>query len=311
MRLLNFLLGLFRFNKKNWKAVVLCILAATIFWVLNSLNKEYTANINFPISFEYDHKYYIPVQALPDEISLNVTGLGWDLFRRSLRFNTPSLEVPLDKPSETKKIVGSTLASLFSKQLETMQINFIGQDTLYLDLRVRSKRWLRLTIDSVERHLAMNYALVDSVHLIPDSVFIEGPINVVAALDEPYPIHLQDRNIAENYKEEIELDLPPLVSRSPASVEVSFRVERYIDVTDSIPLDVLNAPSGANLKMSMNHIPVTLRIRESMRHGMRDSLRAEVNLAGFKKGSLHILPTLKGLPPDSEVVQLDTLYISY
>jgi hypothetical protein len=60
--------NLLRFNKKNWKAVVLCVFAAMIFWFFNALNKNYTTNISFPIAFDYNDNVYIPIRPLPSEV---------------------------------------------------------------------------------------------------------------------------------------------------------------------------------------------------------------------------------------------------
>ena len=78
MRLFNSILNIFRFNRRNWRAVVLCVFAATIFWFFNALNKSYTTNINFPLSFDYDRDNFVPVRNLPAQVRLNVTGNGWD-----------------------------------------------------------------------------------------------------------------------------------------------------------------------------------------------------------------------------------------
>src|SRR5687767_8995754 len=50
------------FHRRNWKAVALCIFAATVFWLFNALNKSYTTNINLPLTFDYDQDSYIAVR---------------------------------------------------------------------------------------------------------------------------------------------------------------------------------------------------------------------------------------------------------
>src|SRR5690606_34101610 len=114
MRLLNSIFRLLHVNKKNWKAVVLCILAATIFWFLNSLNVNYTSNVSFQLTFEYKTEQYIPVERLPERLNINVTGMGGDLFRRSAGFKMPPLGRPRELPSTVKKLVGTTIPALIS-----------------------------------------------------------------------------------------------------------------------------------------------------------------------------------------------------
>src|SRR5436190_17094022 len=104
MSVINSIFNLLRFNRKNWKAVVLCGFAATVFWFFNALNKNYTTNINFPIAFEFNQDNYVAVRPLPQVVRVNVTGMGWSLFRKSVGLNVPPLVVPLERPAETKKI---------------------------------------------------------------------------------------------------------------------------------------------------------------------------------------------------------------
>ena len=105
MSFFNSIFNILRFNKKNWKAVVLCIFTATVFWFFNALNKDYTTTISFPLAFDYDRDRFIPVEPLPRDVRINVTGIGWNLFRRSTRVKVPPLVIPLDRPADVKKIV--------------------------------------------------------------------------------------------------------------------------------------------------------------------------------------------------------------
>ena len=113
MNIFRVISNLFRFNRTNWKAVALCFFAALIFWLFSSLNKDHTTNIRFPLHFEFDNDRYVPV-AIPHHVSLNVSGNGWDLLRKSLGVRLPVLNVALDKPTDVSKIPGNTLLPLVS-----------------------------------------------------------------------------------------------------------------------------------------------------------------------------------------------------
>eukprot|EP01035_Chromulina_nebulosa_P049214 gene49214-66821_t len=78
-------------TKTDYKAVIVSLFAAIIFWIMNALNKEgYSQKISFPIRITYDDSLYIPTQPLPEKISVNVSGNGWDLLRKSLAlYKTP------------------------------------------------------------------------------------------------------------------------------------------------------------------------------------------------------------------------------
>src|SRR5687768_15393240 len=123
MSILYSISNILRFNRRNWRAVVLCIFTATVFWFFNALNKTYTTNINFPLAFDYDNDHFIPVEGLPLNVRLNVTGNGWELFKRSTGVKKDPLQIPLERPGDVKKIVGSGLKFSFTNQLNGLQIN--------------------------------------------------------------------------------------------------------------------------------------------------------------------------------------------
>jgi hypothetical protein len=50
------------------KVVVMCLLAATTFWFLNALNKDYSTRITYPVRFEYDDSVYVPYQYSSSEV---------------------------------------------------------------------------------------------------------------------------------------------------------------------------------------------------------------------------------------------------
>src|SRR5688572_11639754 len=185
MSIINSIFNLLRFNKRNWKAVALCVFAATVFWFFNALNKNYTANITFPLAFEYRQEGYIPVRPLPDKIKVNVTGIGWNLFRRSIGVKVPPLIIPLERPTEVKKIVGAALPALFANQLDGSQINFVLTDTLYIAIEPRSTRYMSLKVDAPSILFRDGYGMAGPASVTPDSILIEGPLGLIRNLSEP------------------------------------------------------------------------------------------------------------------------------
>src|SRR5688500_9404559 len=153
MSFLNSIFNILRFNRRNWKAVVLCVFTATVFWFFNALNKTYTTNINFPLTFDYDNENFIPVGGMPQYVRLNVTGNGWELFKRSTGVKLDPLQIPLERPAEVKKIVGSGLTFAFTNQLSGLEINRVLSDTLYLDLEPKIGRWVKLAVDSIQYNI--------------------------------------------------------------------------------------------------------------------------------------------------------------
>jgi YbbR domain-containing protein len=312
--LIGSIFNFLRFNKKNWKAVVLCLFAATIFWFFNALNKNYSANINFPLTFDYDQEKFIPVKALPSTLRMNVSGLGWDLFRKSAGLKVPPLVIPLERPTEVRKIVGSTLPALFATQLEGLQINFVLTDTVYLDMDEKVKKKLSLRLDSVRRYLHHDFGVVSDISLKPDTIWIEGPMRIVQALHDPISLALPVSNIDRDYNEEIELVFQnnELVKRDPPVIEVSFDVEKLMEVNDRIELEVINIPTHVRPAIDIREINCTFRLPGSLVKKLADdSVRAVIDLRGLERGNHKVVPTIQGLPPNAYLVKVDTVRINF
>ncbi len=312
MRLLYNIFNILRFNRRNWKAVVLCVFAATVFWFFNALNKTYTTNISFPLTFDYDNNNFIPVGALPKEVRLNVTGNGWELFKRSTGVKLDPLQIPLERPGDVKKIVGSGLKFSFTNQLSGLEINHVLSDTIYLDLEPKVGKWIKLTVDSVQYNLKKGHSLTSDVAIVPDSTFVTGPRKIVEKIREPVRLSIPQRNIDEYFVRSIPVELPfsGITSLEPPAVSVMFNVEEMITVEDSISLAIENIPPSVSEVMNSGKIPVVLSIPESFMETIRmDSIRAVLDLRNFRGGTRKIMPRVDGLPPYSSILKIDSVIV--
>lgn len=313
MSVINSIFNLLRFNRKNWKAVLLCIFAATVFWFFNALNKSYSANISFPISFDYNQENYIAVRPLPGEVRINVTGIGWNLFRRSIGLKVPPLVIPLERPSETRKIVGSTLPALFSNQLDGYQINFVLTDTLHVALEAKSRRRVSLEMDIPSILLKRGYAVTSTPQIVPDTVTLEGPWKLLTGLSDPVYLKIPDRNIDEDFSADVEVSFlnTELINRDPPTVRVSFKVEKLIQVKDSVRLELLNMPKGAWPAIG-NSVPCVFGIPESlMKQYDKAVLKAVIDLEGIGKGKHKFSPKVEGLPDFAQVLSADSVTVKF
>jgi hypothetical protein len=314
MSVINSIFNLLRFNKRNWKAVALCVFAATVFWFFNALNKSYTASITFPLAFEYRQEGYIPVRPLPDEIKLNVTGVGWNLFRRSIGVKFPPLVIPIERPTEVKKIVGSTLPALFANQLEGFEINFVLADTLYIAIEPRKTRWVTLKLDSPSILFKDGYGIVGAVSVEPDSIFIGGPFGLITELSEPHYIKLDERNIDENFNEDVDVRFlnKELIQQATPSVRVRFEVDRLRERKDSVPVILRNLPGNVHPQIEKASVPITVMIPQRyVDQYHTDSVFAVVDFKKVRRGQSKQLPEIIGLPPYTRIIRNDSIRLKF
>lgn len=313
MKVLNSIINLFRFNNRNWKAVVLCVITAMVFWFFNALNKNYSANINFPLSFEFDKENFIPLRALPHSVRINVSGQGWDLFRKSLGLKVPPLSIPLEYPTEVRKIVGASLPALFSPQIEGLQINFVLTDTIHVQLDKKVKREVFVAVGSTDQHVENGFGRSGKVVVQPNVVTLQGPQSLLNAMQDTIWLTLPSGKVDQNFSDDVEVNIKSdLISRNPPVVKVSFPVDRLMVITDTVGLKIRNLPREIRSAVLVKDIRYTYSLPVRLAHTITpEEVSALIDLSGMPRGRHKVVPVLSGLPPYSKLIQVDTVDVNF
>lgn len=313
MSFLRVLVNLFHFNRTNWKAVTLCVITALVFWFFNALNKDYSTNLKFPVNFNYDKARFIPVDPLPDAVFMNVSGNGWDLLRKSLGMNLPYMNITLERPTEVKKIVGSTLPALLAGQLGSLQINHVVTDTLYLSVDQRTTKKVMLAINEENLSFADGFERLSPIVVLPDSVEIEGPQSLLELLTDTLSLEVNEEEVDGDYRRKVPIItdndlLVPMV----AEAEVLFEVVEWEEMSTYLTLEVENSPTAVRLNLVKDTVACQLRVpkREIENFNQQPGEhRAVLDLTGLRRGDQKLLPKVEGLPSYVRVVRIDSVAI--
>ena len=164
-----------------YRAITACLLAASLFWQMNALNKTYTTKLDFPLAWHYDSARYVPLRPLPARVAVSVTGQGWRLLRANLGWGTHPADLrPVPLPG-TRYLPDEAWRRGLQNALEGVQVNEWSGDTLRLTFDRIATRRLPLTLpaDSARRYKAT---------FTPAVVTFRGPSSLVQALPSPYPV---------------------------------------------------------------------------------------------------------------------------
>ena len=313
MNVLRAIINLFRFNRANWKAVALCFFAALTFWLFTSLNKDHTTNINFPLQFEFDNDRYVPV-VMPQHVNLNVSGNGWDLLRKNLGLRLPVLNVPLEKPTEVKKIPENTLLALVSGQLGSLRVNYVVGDTLDLQIDLKDVHKFRLVASLDNITYKKGYGRISPIVILPDSVEIEGPKSVLHDFPDTIVMTLPASKLSKNFREETEVVVPnvELIKRNPPVAEIRFEVGEVEELSWKLKLYVLNKP--AKWKVDGAPDSVTCYLIVPRNHGrailsQAFAARAIVDLTGVPKGETLVGAKAEGLSSLVQILRIDSVQL--
>jgi hypothetical protein len=311
LNLLRVFINLFQFNRTNWKAVTLCLLTATVFWFFNSLNKNHSTIIRFPLTLLYDQQKFVPASALPQEIAINVNGNGWDLFRKHFGLKVPNLTVPLDKPTEITRLSGASLVPIFASQIGNLNINYVVTDSLHIQLDEKFSRKFRLTGDLSESTFKNGFGRISPLIILPDSVTLSGPKKVLLHMPDSITLAIGPKNLDQNFREQVEVSLGGLdfISRNPPVVDVMFEVGPMVQVEKWVKLKLDRMTWGVEIEKDT--IRAVFEIPERDMEAFRPyTFTVNVPAEIAKKGETKFIkPSVNDLPLWAKLIYIDSVKV--
>jgi len=287
-------------SNETIKVVVLCIVTATTFWFFNALNDNYSTRITYPIKFTYPDSALVEVEELPKKVSINVSGGGWNLLRKTFWFTITPVEVPLEDPVETKYILGNSLYSLIADQMTEIQLNFVENDTLKIDIDSMKSTRSKLIVDSSKINLPEGYEITSQIKLSHDSASFSGPERFVKNIPNTINIDLEEENISSNFSKEIYLPTfgSSLVSRNPVEVKIDFSVAKFIKQELMLPFEKINTPEDSNSYNFQDSLAtMSFKIREELAGNYNlDSIKLFIDFNKIQASDSTVLPEAKILP---------------
>lgn len=234
------------------KVVVLCVAAATTFWVLNALNKDnYSTIVDYPVQWEYDQKNFIPVKSLPNSIQIEISGNGWDLLRKYFKIGGTPYLIQLNSPAEKKYLLTADLKRSLREFITPTQLQNVIGDTIHYQIDRIVTKTLRPVLDTLGYSLDKNIALEGKVNFNPDQLEITGPSSVLEAFDGKYPVALNATKINSDYSGKVSLtvdeSLTKLVQLKQKEIQVSFSVLTYLEGNKRLKIRKVNFPNTVSL----------------------------------------------------------------
>ncbi len=297
-RALNILKRLFTIKVDNWRVLVLCLVGAGTFWVFKALNKNYTTTIQYPVYFSFDNEQYIVVNELPTDISINVTGMGWDIFRKSAILQSKPIQFLLEKPSEYRKVAGSFFLPKVVDHFNDIEVNFIATDSLSLDIQPRITRSFVLALDQKTLVFADKTLMVGAPELNVDTVQLTGPEQLINNQSDTIFLDMSGYIIEEPFERNVDIvgTGSGLVHRDPVQVQVKINVVPLVEKSIQVKAHWTGSPEDttqiANLPLYQLNYLVTAAYQNT-----EDSVRLEVPYAEWiKNDTSTVVPYVAYMP---------------
>lgn len=235
------------------KVVVLCIAAATTFWILNALNKDdYSTVVDYPVEFVFDRENFTPIEKLPETIQVEIKGNGWDLLQKFFQLNTTPYSIELRNPSDKKYLLTSELKRPLGEFLNPTQLVSVLDDSITYKIDEIQIRDIQPVLDTLSFSMAKNYRIIDEIKFSPNKLTIKGPSSILSNLAKGYPISLKESGIDKTIQKAVEVAIPSelseIISIEEKTVTIQFEVVAFLEGNKRLKLTKINFPRTVTLE---------------------------------------------------------------
>tara|TARA_R110002096_G_scaffold141114_1_gene295919 strand:+ start:7313 stop:8218 length:906 start_codon:yes stop_codon:yes gene_type:complete len=247
--------------------VVLCVVTATTFWLLNALNKDnYTTVVDQPILIQFDEEEYMAVKGLPNEVKIEINGNGWDLLKKHLGVSQDPLEITLEDPSHQPYLVTEEITQQMSEHISTTNLVSIVQDTLFFSIDKIVSKKIQIVPDTLPNTLAENHDFASPISIDPEYVTVRGPISIIEQLDGKLLVQLGENNIKNHYSKLLPLELDKtkkdFLTLEEETVQISFQVVAFIEKTLKLDVKKLYFPANVDIEGDVQSVTLQFLVDE-------------------------------------------------
>lgn len=215
----------------NFKTLVLCFLTASVFWLLNSLNKPgYSTHIDYPLEIKYNDSLYISTTPLPKRLSINLSSTGWELLKYTLSSNISPIVYEINNPLNVNRLDKTILLESLTSVLKKSKLNYVIADTTTLHFERKQSKKVLIKVDSLGINLEKNFVVASLINTSPTSIIVEGPESLIKGFTDTILLKVPSKKLAINFDDKISINLPKnnLIKANTEKVLVSFEVAELL-----------------------------------------------------------------------------------
>ncbi|MBX2842838.1 MAG: hypothetical protein KTR26_13800 [Flammeovirgaceae bacterium] len=277
----------------DWKIIIICFTTAFIFWVFNALNAEQTSNFSFPVKFIYSEEQIITIREPPSDIQINVTGNGWNLFKKSFEINNAPLVIKIDNPVNSNFVATRSLLPEITDRLKEIQVNFIQDDSLFFKFDTLSSKFIYIEIDTTQISLADRFRITSPIYVEPKRFNLVGASSFVRNFNDTFTIKLDEQTIDEDFDKDLPIEIESkLINADLEEVKVKFFVTEFERRKINVSLELINFPEDSVVSIQPGTAVVNYLIAADEQFMPQDSLNVILDYHQVNRMDSSICPTI-------------------
>jgi YbbR domain-containing protein len=255
-------------NRKRFGVFVLCLLMASVAWVLVILGKTYTTQLRFPVTYINEQTNYLLHTNETDSVLVEVKGSGFNLLRSNfINKHTPIvmyLNTLLNTTNEIELNLNTDpyLATINAQLPYGLSIVRIQPNVIHFTLRKKHSKRVPVKFSALLSY-APKFFITEAVTIQPKTVVLYGDSIALTTINEVRTENFTQKNLQANVAQTLAIQLPEGIKNVSINVEkvnVSIKIEEFTEAQFILPVQVTNVPDKKIIKTFPDKVPITCLI---------------------------------------------------
>ena len=241
------------------------LLLSSFIWLLNTLDKDYITELNFPVNYENFPKHLVQTEDLPSSFTLRVEASGYLLLKHKIGKTIYPLTIDiLEFLSESllRDTIGFDIrTSSYREEIENQlhkQIKVIDIKPEILHFYFEKEITKEIPVKPVFQYrFGKQLIFKNDPDVSPSMVFVSGPKNILDTISfipsVPKDLGIVNDNITTS------ISLLPIrnLTYSISKAKLSIEVEKYTESTFQIPIHIINIPDTVSLILNPEFVTLS------------------------------------------------------
>ena len=231
------------------------VIISCFFWTVTKFSNVYKFKNDFYINWTNIPKTII-VDDQEKKISILISATGFEIIL--YKFFIKNIDLSIDKDVIYDKNIATVninkkLFEIENQLFENNKIEEIISKQISFNYSVLSKKKVPVFFNKKIK-FRPGYLNEDEFNLIPDSIFVIGPNNIIDTLKRVKTILFEKKDVYKSINEVIELSVLDNLLFNQNEIKISSIIKKYSEKDFKIPIKILNLPDSIRLKLFPNYV---------------------------------------------------------
>ncbi len=281
-------------NRQRFGVLMICVILATLAWLLVVLGKQYNTQLRFALSYTNAQHNYILHANGADTLTVEVSGSGFNLLRtnfintkKPLLINLQNLQTTTSNTTNLNLNDPRYYSTIKQQIPYGLRIIRIQPDVINFTMSKKYKKRVPISFSALLSY-APKFFITEAVTLKPTSVVLFGDSAELSTIHEIKTENFTTQNLQATINKMLHLQLPaeyPNITADIENVNVTIQVEEFTEAKFTVPVKVVNVLDKKTIKTFPDRVEVKCLLPLSKyKNVVADNFEVEVNYAQQQTG---------------------------